>query len=118
MNSTQKIYEILLSTNKNNPITARKMAEILNITILEVRKGITALRARKIRVESNSKGYYLPSDMQNPPSTIKKHTGPYRVVITDGNGEVIRDVEFDDHLTEVLYIHIRSKLANGRDIKL
>lgn len=119
MTHTETIYKMLQKTNKNNPIKCRDMAQQLGIREYDVRCAIAHLRDNGVRIEGSKNGYYLPScDRTSAAQTKQKQMGPYHVVIMDGNGEIIRDVEFDDHLNLVKTIHIRAKLSNGRNIKL
>lgn len=119
MKYVELIYEELQSTSKNNPAKCRDIADKLNIREYDVRCAISHLRRNGVHIVGSKNGYYLP--IHNGETTAiarQKQKGPYRVVITNGDGVIIRDVEFDDHIDEVERIHIRAKLINGRNIKL
>ena len=115
--TNQKVFELLKGTSKKHPLTAQFMANKLETKIFTVRKAIYSLRRQGVKVKANSKGYYL-SSRKDKLSTMTIHSGPYRIVIRDGQGKKIKDVMIHDKVNDVKDFTVTVKLLSGKTRRL
>lgn len=113
----KKVFEILKSTSKKHPLTAKEIANNLKISTYKVRKAIYSLRRQGVKIKASSKGYYLPSRKDKMPTTVI-HKGPYRIVIRDSDGKKIKDVQILDQTNDVKGFTVLMELLNGTVRKL